>query len=125
MALLTGDTVQAPGRVPVYTDPVALVRSICRLEKIPGIKHYLPAHDAPTEGYAAYRRFEDSLDYIRHVHAAVKKAASELPRTPDPQDLAARVLAELGIPPSAALPFVANTFLADLNAVGLDDLLKE
>ena len=91
----------------------------------PGIKHYLPAHDTPAEGKAAYRRFKDSLAYIRRIHAAVKKAASEIPGTPDPQALAGRVLAEIGIPPAQALPFIARTIQADLNAVGLDEVLDE
>lgn len=34
---------------------------------------------------------------------SVEKAASELPVTPDPQVLAGRVLAELGIPPGGPL----------------------
>jgi glyoxylase-like metal-dependent hydrolase (beta-lactamase superfamily II) len=125
MVLFTGDTAQVPGRAPVYPDPVALVRSIHRLKGIPGIRHFLPAHDMPAEGDAAYRRLEDSLAWIRRVHAAVRGAASEIPGTPDPQDLAGKVLAELGIPPGAAPPLAARTFLADLNAAGLDELLKE
>lgn len=125
MALFTGDTVQAPGRAPIYTDPVALVRSLRRLKGIPSIKHYLPSHDMPAEGDAAYQRLEDSLAYIRRVHAAVKKAASELPGTTDPQALAGRVLAELEIPPRPALSFIARTIHADLTAVGLEDLLNE
>jgi glyoxylase-like metal-dependent hydrolase (beta-lactamase superfamily II) len=125
MALFTGDTVQAPGRAPIYTDPVALVRSLRRLKGIPGIRHYLPGHDVPSEGDVTYRRLEDSLNYIRHVHAAIKKAASEIPGSPDPQALADRVLSELGLPRAAALPFIARTIHADLTAEGLDDLLKE
>ncbi|MFZ1896666.1 MBL fold metallo-hydrolase [Methanoregula sp.] len=125
MALFTGDTVQAPGRAPIYTDPVALVRSIRRLAKIQGVRHYLPSHDMPAGGDVTYSRLEDSLDYIRRVHAAVKKAESELPGTHDPQALAGRVLAELGIPSGAALPFIARTIHADLTADGLDEVLDE
>ena len=124
MALFTGDTVQAPGRAPIYTDPYALVRSIRRLKGIPGIRHYLPSHDVPAEGDATYQRLDDSLNYIRRVHAAVKKAASETPGTPDPQVLAGRVLSDLGLPAAAALPFIARTIQADLTSIGLDDLLK-
>jgi len=124
-ALFTGDTVQAPGRAPIYTDPVGLVRSIRRLKGIPGIKYYLPAHDTPAEGDTAYRRLEDSLANIRRVHVAVKKAASEIPGTPDPQVLAGRVLDELGISPGRHLSYAARSFMADLNAIGLDELLTE
>jgi glyoxylase-like metal-dependent hydrolase (beta-lactamase superfamily II) len=125
MALFTGDTVQAPGRAPIYTDPVALVRSIRRLGKIQGVRYYLPSHDMPATGDMTYSRLRDSLTYIRQVHAAVKKAESELPGNPDPQALAGRVLAELGIPSGAALPFIARTIHADLTAYGLDEVLTE
>ena len=125
MALFTGDTVQAPGRAPIYTDPVALVRSIRKLKGIPGIRHYLPAHDQPAEGNEAYRRFDDSLGYIRRVHAAVNHAASGTPGTPDPQALAGQVLADLGLPPGPSLAFIARTIQADLSAPGLDELLDE
>jgi len=125
MALFTGDTVQAPGRAPIYTDPVALVRSIQRLKGIPSIKHYLPAHDTPAEGKATYQRFKESLAYIQRIHAAVKKAASERPENTDPQVFAGRVLDELGIFPGASLPFIAKTIHADLTSIGLDELLKE
>jgi len=104
---------------------VALVRSIQRLKGIPGIKHYLPAHDTPAEGKAAYQRFKDSLAYIRRIHAAVKKAASERPENTDPQIFAGRVLDDLGIFPGPALPSIAGTIHADLISIGLDDLLKE
>jgi glyoxylase-like metal-dependent hydrolase (beta-lactamase superfamily II) len=124
-ALFTGDTVQAPGRAPIYTDPVALVTSLRRLKGISGIRHYLPSHDVPAVGEVTYVRLEDSLNYIRHVHAIIKKAASERPGTPDPQALAGQVLTELGIPQGAGLPFIAKTIHADLTAVGLDELLKE
>ncbi len=124
MALFTGDTVQVPGRAPIYTDPVALVRSIRRLEKIQGLMHYLPSHDLPG-GEVAYWRFEDCINYIRRVHAAVRKAASEYPETPDPQALAGWVLAELGLPPAAALPFIARTIHADLTADRLEEVLEE
>lgn len=125
MALFTGDAVQAPGRVPVFADPSALVRSVQRLKGIPGIAHYLPGHDMPATGDAAYQRLEDSLAHLRRFHAAAKRAASETCGTPDPQDLARRVLSILGIPPTAPMQFVVKSVLADLNATGLDDLLGE
>jgi hydroxyacylglutathione hydrolase len=124
MALFTGDTVQVPGRMPVFSDPAALVRSVRRLKAIPGISHCLPGHDMPAQGDAVYQRLEDSLAHLRRVHSAVKKAASEIHGTPDPQDLARRVLALLGNPPGAPPELVAKAVLSDLNATGLDDLLR-
>lgn len=55
----------------------------------------------------------------------MKKVASQIPGTPDPQVLAGRVLAELGIPPGAPPPIVARTFVTNLNAAGLDEVLEE
>ena len=85
-ALFTGDAVQAPGRMPIFTDPSALVRSLRRLKAIPGLLHYLPGHDQPAEGAALNRRFDDSIAHIRRFHAAVKQAALETGGKPDPQE---------------------------------------
>ena len=124
MALFTGDTVQSPKRVPIYTDPVALVRSLRRLDAIQGVTYYLPSHDIPSSGDLTHFCIADSLNYIRRVHAAVEKAASAYPVSPDPKVLAGQVLAELGIP-TTALPFITRTIHADITADRLDEVLDE
>jgi glyoxylase-like metal-dependent hydrolase (beta-lactamase superfamily II) len=127
-ALFTGDAVQAPGRMPIFADPAALVRSLRRLKAIPGLLHYLPGHDQPAAGAELYRKFDDSLAHIRRFHAAVKQAASETGGKPDPQVIAARVFLSLNLPPAPSPQLAAmtnNIILADLNAAGLDALLQE
>ncbi|HVP96379.1 MBL fold metallo-hydrolase [Methanoregula sp.] len=126
-ALFTGDAVQAPGRTPIYTDPVALVRSLRRLAAIPDIRHYLPSHDLPAKGKESYKRIDESLAYIRHIHAFVQEAVAAGPGTPDTLALAHRLVAELGLPaiPPHHAAFIVRTIEADLNAKGLDELLRE
>lgn len=125
--LFTGDIVQDPGRTPIFTDPVALVRSVRRLAAIPGIKHYLSSHDHPAEGSETYRRLDESLAYIRHIHAFVQKAAGAENGRPDTLALAGRLMEELGLPamPSHHMAFIVRSIEADLAAQGLDDLLRE
>jgi len=125
MALFTGDAVQAPGRMPIFADPAALVRSIRRLKGIYGLAHYLPGHDHPAGGADLYRRFDESLSHIRRFHAAVRQAAAESPSPPDPQVIAGRVTALLGLPPAPGPAMTNRIILAALNAEGLDQLLKE
>jgi len=127
LALFTGDTVQAPGRAPIYTDPVALVRSLRRFKAIPGIRHYLPSHDAPAQGEETYRRLDESLAYIRCIHGIIRNAVAETPGTPDSLVLAGRLSSELGLPagPGPHAAFIARTIEADLSAQGLDELLGE
>ncbi|MFZ1126991.1 MBL fold metallo-hydrolase [Methanoregula sp.] len=127
MALFTGDTVQAPGRAPIYTDPVALVRSLRRFAAIPGIRHYLPSHDEPAQGKETYQRFDESLAYIRRIHALIKEAAAAAPGTPDPLALAGRLSAELELSgvPGHHVAFIARSIEADLAAQGLDERLGE
>src|SRR5208337_3865508 len=122
-----GDTVQAPGRAPIYTDPVALVRSLRRFKAIPGIRHYLPSHDAPAQGEETYRRLDESLAYIRCIHGIIRNAVAETPGTPDSLVLAGRLSSELGLPagPGPHAAFIARTIEADLSAQGLDELLGE
>jgi hydroxyacylglutathione hydrolase len=125
MALFTGDSVQAPGRMPIFDDPAALVRSIRRLKGITGLAHYLPGHDQPAEGALAYKKFDDSLAHIRRFHAAVREAAGEIRGTPDPQAIAARALALLNLQPAPNPAMTSQIILADLNATGLDKILQE
>jgi len=61
----------------------------------------------------------------RKPEPALKKKMSEHSGTPDPQAIAGRVLYELGLPPGPAQSFITRTIQADLNAVGLDDVLNE
>ena len=127
-ALFTGDAVQAPGRMPIFTDPAALVRSLRRMKAIPGLLHYLPGHDQPAEGAALYQKFDDSTAHIRRFHTAVKQAALETGGKPDPQAIAARVFASLNLPPAPSpqlAAMISTVILADLNAAGLDALLQE
>ena len=127
MALFTGDAVQAPGRSPIFSDPVALVRSLRRLAAIPGIRHYLPSHDTPAEGEETYRRLNDSVNYIRRIHEVIRKAVAATPGTPDPLALAGWVSAELDLPlgPGPHAAFIARSIEADLAAKGLDELLRD
>lgn len=125
MVLFTGDTVWLPGRAPIYSDPVLLVQSIRKMEKIAGIRYFLPGHDIPAKTDEGYRRFQDSIAYIKLVHATVKRVGSEFSSLPDMQALADRVLNELGIASGTAPTFITRTFLADLNADDPDGILNE
>ena len=125
MALFTGDSIQAPGRMPIFTDPATMVRSIRRLRGIPGLVHYLPAHDQPAEGSALYQKFDDSIAHLRRFHDAVKQAVAETSGKPDPQAIAGRALASLGLPPAPNPAMTNQIILAELNATGLDEVFRE
>ena len=126
-ALFTGDAIQAPGRMPIFADPVALVRSLRRLRALTGIERCLPAHDEPAQGAESYRRLDASIAHLRRFHAAVKEAAAGAGGAPDYMRIAAAVPALLGISPLPAppLPDLAQAVRADLEATGLDEELAE
>ncbi|MEN6610536.1 MAG: MBL fold metallo-hydrolase [Methanoregulaceae archaeon] len=114
-ALFSGDAIPLPGDIPIYDDPGALVRSIHILRDIPDLCWLLSAWDEPQKGSRAYERMDAGIGYIGKIDTAVKKAAGAGP-APSPHELAARILASLGIPAAAANPLVARSFIIHLTA---------
>lgn len=112
-ALFSGDAIPIPGDIPIYDDPGALVRSIRTMRDIPDLCWLLSAGDVPQKGSRVYECMDAGITYIGKIDAAVKESVIAGP-DPLPQELAARVLAGLGIPAAAANPLVARSFLAHL-----------
>lgn len=116
-ALFSGDAVLLPGDIPIYDDPRALVRSIRTLRDIPDLCRLLAAWDEPRSGPQVYECLDDGIAYIGKIDAIVNEVLGAEPGL-SPRDLAARVLAGLGIPAAAANPLVARSFLAHMRDGG-------
>jgi len=113
MALFSGDAVPVPGGMPVYEDALASVESIKRLSGIRGIRHLLPSWDEPQQGDEAYRRMDEGLSYLQRIHEAVIGCSDKSPGA-EPMGLCRCVLEKLDIPPVAANPLVARSFVSHL-----------
>jgi len=122
--LFSGDAIPVPGDLPVYDDVIASVRSIKRLDNIDGIRILLSSWDQPREGILVYQRMHEALIYLQQIHEAVIAAAGGT-KSPDPMGLCRKVAAVLGLPPQAATPLLARTFLANLRFRDRKSLLLE
>ncbi len=122
MDLFSGDAVPVPGEMPIYEDVLASVASLKKLQGIGGVRHLLSSWDDPREKDEVPRRFEEGLNYLQHIHDAVLEAAGNDP-SPDPMKLCGQVLGKIGIPPEAANPLVARSFLAHLKLRGRRSIL--
>lgn len=123
-ALISGDALPLPDDLPIYEDIVAAVNSIKRLKNVKNIEVLLSSWEAPIHGrQLILQRIDDSLLYLRHIHAAVMRAKGQ--GREDLMDLCRQVVNELGLPPVAANPLVARSFAANLAAMEGMNLFAE
>jgi glyoxylase-like metal-dependent hydrolase (beta-lactamase superfamily II) len=111
--LFSGDAIPAKGEVPVYDDPFASLRSIDKLEELPGVKILLPSWDRPKTGAGIRRAMTDGKEVIRTLHAAVVRAAE---KEGDPAKVTLKVVEDLGLP-EAVLPVLGRTVGGHLRAM--------
>ena len=112
--LFSGDTIPAPGTLPIYDDPLALLRSLQRLRAIDGVRFLYSSWDEPREGNFV-QTIDAGIDYVRRVHTAVLEAAAD---AADPKAVTERVLAKLGIPPMPISPLLVRTVEAHRRLAG-------
>jgi glyoxylase-like metal-dependent hydrolase (beta-lactamase superfamily II) len=81
--LFSGDAVPVPGELPIYGHVLASVASIKKLKAVKDIRFLLPSWDEPRQGATAYERMDAGLEYLQHVHDAVRRC-SQISSDPDP-----------------------------------------
>lgn len=114
--LFCGDAIPLPGDLPIWEDCAALVRSIERIKAIEGLQALLSSWDAPGQGEAIRQTIDRSLQYLRHIQQVVGRVTGQ-DRAIEPMELCKRVVAELGLPPTAVNPLVARSFAACAKAI--------
>ncbi|MCP1662553.1 MAG: MBL fold metallo-hydrolase [Methanocalculus sp. MSAO_Arc1] len=121
--LFSGDALPVPGAAPVYDDPGASVESIGRLKEVEGVNALFQSWDEPREGLMAYARMDQGLACIQSVHSAVQAAAKE--GLDDPDDVAAKTKAILGLPADTIGPLFTRTIEAHLKLLERESLIEE
>jgi len=115
--LIAGDAVPVKGEIPVYDDPVASLKSIARLAKLPGVKLLLSSWDSPKTGAEIPGALASGREVILALHGAVTKVCRE---SPEPAEITHGVLEALGIP-GAALPVLSRTVAGHVRALERGD----
>ncbi len=112
-ALFTGDAIPVPGELPIYEDVLASVASVKKIKAVADVRYLLPSWDEPRKGDQVYPRIDEGLQYLQHIHDAVRTCSGNQ-AAPDTQKLSECVLKTLGLAPELANPLVARTFSANL-----------
>lgn len=126
--LFTGDAVPVPGQLPIYDDPVQVVRSLRRLRDLhtegmtPSVA--VSSWDEPRRGDEIAASLQAGIDYVTRVHQAVVHEKSAAP-TADVRFLTARVLRALALPESLAHPLLFRAIEAHLRAADAPELRAE
>lgn len=109
--LFSGDVVPLPGDMPVYDDPLLSLQSLRRLQSLSDLRGLLSAWDVPRLGDDARTTFDNAIDLIERIHAAIRTVSQTVAPT-DPLVFCRAALRELHLPEGMANPLVARTFLA-------------
>lgn len=111
-AVITGDAVSLPGDMPIFDDYRASVASLERLRALPA-EWLLSSWDTPRQGAAAAERIAESLAWLERIRKTVL-TIGEGGAGIEPMELCRRTVAALELPPFAANPLVAKSFLSCL-----------
>jgi hydroxyacylglutathione hydrolase len=85
--LFSGDTIPAPGSLPIYDDPLILLRSLQRLRAIDGLRYLYSSWAEPREGNVS-EIIDAGIEYVRQIHKVVQEEAADVA---DPKTLTERV----------------------------------
>lgn len=106
--VITGDAVPLPGDMPIFDDWQGAVDSLERLRALDP-QWLLSAWDEPRQGDAVQKRLDEGLAWLRRIRAAVREIGAA-----EPMELCRRAVAALELPPFAANPLVARSFMSCL-----------
>jgi len=120
-ALFTGDAVPLPGDLPIYENMAECVASMKKLMEYNEIESLLSSWEVPVQGRENIAgRLDAGMVWLRRIHETVLKASSD--GNGDLMTLCRQVVADMGLPPFAAMPLVAGAFESSIEA-GKDSVL--
>lgn len=115
-SLFTGDLLAFPGDLPIYEDIAACLASIKMVQKKDPVENLFSSWEPPIHGREKIiARMEESIAYLERIHAAVINC-SNCNNSQSIMELCRQVVSELGLPPFAAMPLVAQAFASSLAA---------
>jgi len=120
-ALFTGDLVPVAGEMPIYSDPVVVMRSLERVLGLSGVQVLLSSWDRPRVGEEVGKVLRAGIDYVQAIHDTVR-ALVPVGEAVQPMELCAQAVARLGLDKGAVNPLAAATFASHLRCRELDRL---
>jgi glyoxylase-like metal-dependent hydrolase (beta-lactamase superfamily II) len=106
-AVFSGDVIPQSGDMPIYDDVGALAQSLARLAGVERLDALYSSWADPLFGHAARQAVRDGIAYLIRVDDVVRGIDAA-----EPMELCRRVVAALGLPPTAANPLVARSLVA-------------
>jgi glyoxylase-like metal-dependent hydrolase (beta-lactamase superfamily II) len=113
--LFTGDSIPAPGDLPIYENVSAEVNSLCRMRDLEGVRVLLMSSwEKPCAGAGEIRRlFDDALAYVRQLHGLTLEGIAQCGET-DVEAVAKYVHTALRMPAGTFVKFFINTVQAHI-----------
>lgn len=114
--LITADALIYPGDLPIYEDISSCLVSIKILQQIDNVEKLLSSWEDPIQGKEKInKRINESIVYLGRIHTAVMNN-NPIGNQQNSMELCKQVVTELGLPPFAAMPLVANAFASSIVA---------
>lgn len=115
-SLITADALAFPGDLPIYEDISSCIHSITTLQNIENLENLLSSWEPPIQDREKIcRRMDESIAYLKRIHSTVINN-SRNEKQQNIMDLCKKVVSELGLPPFAVNPLVAQAFASSLAA---------
>lgn len=115
--LITADTVQPVGGLPLYTDVDVTRASMERLRELPDVKTLYRSHSKPAyTGSEIPAVLQAGIDYLDEVDAAVQQALEAVSAEAEPEAIAREALRRLGMEPPPVIPIVVTSIMAHVQA---------
>jgi hydroxyacylglutathione hydrolase len=112
-ALFSGDSIPAAGHIPIYADPVALLASIKKLQRLSNVRLLFSSWHEPIAGGRIAETMDEASHYIGRVDALVREIDAKEPNLSG-EELSRRALERLGIKMPSILPMIEASFKSHL-----------
>jgi glyoxylase-like metal-dependent hydrolase (beta-lactamase superfamily II) len=119
--LFCGDAIPQTGDLPIYDDVLELAQSLIRISRFENLSFLYSSWADPLSGDSAVQAIQNGISHLKKIHSVVLESVSEIGDS-DPMKLCKMCVERLGLPPFAANPIVARSFVAHLAEPVRNDL---
>ncbi|MZP28753.1 MBL fold metallo-hydrolase [Heliobacterium undosum] len=115
--LFSGDVIPLPGDMPIYDDPLVLIESIEKLQRLKNRSILLSSWDEPRVGNLVDTIISDGIKHLRQLHNSVMEVATNQ-KTVDSLEMSKIVLHRVGLPTAmASIPLVVRSLSSSIKYI--------
>ncbi|GAB6179893.1 MBL fold metallo-hydrolase [Desulfotomaculum defluvii] len=115
--LFSGDVIPLPGDMPIYDDPLVLIESIKKLQRLKNRSILLSSWDEPRTGKSVDNVISEAIQHLQLLHKSVVEAVCNKSAI-DPIIISKIVLEKMGLPlVMANIPLVVKSLSSSIRYI--------